>query len=106
MFQCILNVALWNDWSKVTYSQGHVSPALKAILLQSFLWISVTEFAELIQFWQDPKYRRKRAFWRKNLVYIYKHTHTHTHTYILQKMQSDAISCQAQKHPQTRKPDY
>ena len=25
-YQCILNVPLWNDWSKVTYSQVHGSP--------------------------------------------------------------------------------
>ena len=30
-------------------------------------WISATRFAELIQFWQDPKCRRNRTFWRKKL---------------------------------------
>ena len=34
MYQCILNVPLWNDWSKVTYSQVHGSPVLKTLLLQ------------------------------------------------------------------------
>ena len=61
-----LNVPLWNDWSKVTYSQVHGSLVLKALLLQSFQWISATSFAELIQFWQDPKCWRNRTFWRKN----------------------------------------
>ena len=36
MYQCILNLPLWNDSSKVTYSQVHGSPVLKALLLQSF----------------------------------------------------------------------
>ena len=36
MYQCILNVPLWNDWSKVTHSQVHGSPVLKAFLFQSF----------------------------------------------------------------------
>ena len=77
MYQCILNVPLWNDWSKVTYSQVHGSPVLKTLLLQSFWWISATRFAKLIQFWQDPKCRRNRTFWRKNwrkisyFVFIY-----------------------------------
>ena len=34
MYQCILNVlnvSLWNDWSKLTYSQVHGSPVLKAL---------------------------------------------------------------------------
>ena len=53
MHQCILNVPMWNNWSKVTYSQVHGSPVLKALLLQSFQWISATRFPELIQFWQD-----------------------------------------------------
>ena len=35
MYQCILNVPLWNDWSKVTYSQVHGSPVLTTLLLQS-----------------------------------------------------------------------
>ena len=65
MYQCILNVPLWNDWSKVTYPQVHGSPVLKALVLQSFSWISATRFAELIQFWQDLKCRRNRTFWRK-----------------------------------------
>ena len=31
MYQCILNVPLWNDWSKVTYSQVHGPPVRKAL---------------------------------------------------------------------------
>ena len=33
MYQCILNITLWNDWSKVTYSQAHGYAVLKALLL-------------------------------------------------------------------------
>ena len=65
MYQCILNVPLWNDWRKETYSQVHGSPVLKTLLLQSFSWFSATTFAELIQFWQDPKCKRNRTFWWK-----------------------------------------
>ena len=36
MYQCILNVPLRNDWSKVTYSQVHGSPVLKPHLVQRF----------------------------------------------------------------------
>ena len=32
MYQCILNVPLRNDWSKVTYSEVHGSPVLKALV--------------------------------------------------------------------------
>ena len=88
MYEYILNVALRNDWSKVTYSQVHGSPVLKALLLQSFQGISATRFAELIQFWQDPKCRR--FFCRKGQYLIgetfhisFSHTHVHTHIYIL-----------------------
>ena len=35
--------------------------------ITKFLVISATRFAELIQFWQDPKCRRNRTFWRKKL---------------------------------------
>ena len=41
MHQCILNVPLWNDWSKVTYSQVHGSPVFKAFhskVSGGFLW--------------------------------------------------------------------
>ena len=69
MYQCILNIPLWNDWSKVTYSQVRGSPVLKALFSQSFKWISARRFAELIQFWQDPKWRRNKTFWRKNFVF-------------------------------------
>ena len=61
MYQCIiLNVPLWNDWSKVTYLQVHGSSAL---LFKSSNWISAAIFAELIiQFGQDPKVRQARTF--------------------------------------------
>ena len=65
MYQCILNVPLWIDWNKVTYSQVHGSPVLKTLFLQSFSWISPTRFAELTQFWQDPICRRNTNFRRK-----------------------------------------
>ena len=68
MYQCIiLNVPLWNDWSKVTYLQVHGSSALS---FKSSNWISATIFAELIiQFGQDPKVRQARTFWRENVFY-------------------------------------
>ena len=67
MYQCILNIPLGNYWSKVTFTR-HGSPGLKTLLLQSFWWIPATRFAELIQFWQDPKCRRNRTWGRlKNL---------------------------------------
>ena len=34
-----------------------------------FLVNFATRFAELIQFWQGPKCRRNRTFWRKSLVF-------------------------------------
>ena len=34
-------------------------------IYQLILYISAIRFAELIQFWQDPKCRRNRTFWRK-----------------------------------------
>ena len=36
LYQCMLNVPLLNDWSKVKYSQVHGSPVLKALLFHSF----------------------------------------------------------------------
>ena len=69
MYQCILNVPLWNDRSKVAYSQVHGSTVLKALSFKSLNWISATTFAEFIQFDQDPKLRRPRTFWRENLVF-------------------------------------
>ena len=69
LYQCILNVPLWNDWRKVRYSKVHDSPVLKALLLQSFQWISAIRFAELISFWQDPKCIRNRTFRRRNFVF-------------------------------------
>ena len=49
-YQCILNVPLWNDWRKVTYSQMHGCPVLKALSLESLSWISATAFAEIVLF--------------------------------------------------------
>ena len=43
---------------KVTYSEVHRSPALQALLFESFRWISATRFAGLIQLSQDPKCKR------------------------------------------------
>ena len=34
MYQCIVNTPLWNDWSKIAYSQVHGSPVFQARLLQ------------------------------------------------------------------------
>ena len=95
MHQCILNVPLWNDWSKVTYSQVHGSPVLKALSLKSLNWISAAKFAEIIQLGQDPKLRSPTKIWRKisyfNFTYVnmsvsaIAHTKaeidTHTHIY-------------------------
>ena len=50
MYQCILNIILRNDWSKVTYSQVYDSPVLKALSFKRVSWISATTFAEFIQF--------------------------------------------------------
>ena len=69
MYQCILNVPLWNDWSKVKYLQVHGSLVLKVFLFKSLNWISAKIFAELIQFGQDPKLRRPRNFWLKTLKF-------------------------------------
>ena len=69
MYHCILNVPLWNNWSKVTYSQVRGSQVLKALLSRSLNWISTTAFPELIQFGQDPKLtnllQRKFCGWLK-----------------------------------------
>ena len=69
MYQCILNVPLWNDWSKLTCSQVQCFPVLKARSLKSLSWISATTFEESIQFRQDPKLRRPAPSWRENLVF-------------------------------------
>ena len=86
MYQCILNVPLWNNWSKVTYSQVHGSPVRRTLLLQSFWWIFAARFTELIQFWQDPKCRRSRTFWRKK-IYCFIGERFHI-IYILSVMQT------------------
>ena len=49
-------------YSKVTYSQVHGSPVLKALSFKSLSWISATTFAEVIQFGQNPKLRVSRTF--------------------------------------------
>ena len=53
MYQCILSVRLWNDWSKVTYSQVHGIPVLKALSFKSFSWISATAFADIYCFIEE-----------------------------------------------------
>ena len=96
MYQCILNVPLWNDWSKVKYSQVHGSLVLKLFLFKSLNWISAKIFAELIQFGQDPKLRRPRSFWLKTLkfhwrkisyfnftYYTFIYIYIYTYTYII-----------------------
>ena len=58
MCQCILNVSLWNDWSKVTYSQVHGFPVLKALSFKNLNWISATKSAHSllkIQNWGGPE---------------------------------------------------
>ena len=62
MYQCILNVPLGNAWSKVTYSQLHGSPLLKALSLKSLSWISARTSEEFIQFGQNRKLSRPRTF--------------------------------------------
>ena len=44
MYQCIFNVPLGNDWSKV-----HGYPVLKALSFKRLSWISATKFIELIR---------------------------------------------------------
>ena len=63
----------FSDWSKVTPLQVHGSPVLKTLLLQSFWCISATRFAELIQFWQDPKdfIFRFASYFLLSDIYIY-----------------------------------
>ena len=36
MYQCVLNITLWSDWRKLTYSQPPGSAVLKTLSLQSF----------------------------------------------------------------------
>ena len=59
MYQCILNVPLWNDWIRVIYSQVHGSPAPKALLFESFQWIYAAEFADLITKLSEKKINRE-----------------------------------------------
>ena len=68
MSQCIVNVPLWNDWSKVTYSYVYGSPILKISSFKSFNWICATIFAELIfcAYW---KLGTLKTFWREHLVF-------------------------------------
>ena len=69
IYQYILNVPLWNDWSKITYSEEHGSPVFKTLSFKSLNKISARIFAELIHFGQDPKLRRPRTFWKESLVF-------------------------------------
>ena len=71
MYQCMLNVPLWNHWSKVTYSQVHGSPGLKTLSFKSLNWTYSTIFAELIQFGQGPKLRRHTYIYIYIYIYIY-----------------------------------
>ena len=114
MYQCILIVPLWNDWSKVTHSQVHGSLMLKTSSVKSLNWISVTIFAELIQFGQDQKLTRPRTLRGEILVfhcfieerfhisilyiyiYILYNIHIHTHTNL---PASDTVSL---PHPRSR----
>ena len=47
-----------------------------------FYWISARRFPELMQFWQDPKCRRRRTFLRKNLVFHWRKIPYFVFTYI------------------------
>ena len=82
MCQCILNVPLSNDWSKVTYSQVHGSPMLKISSFKSLTWICAIIFVELIQLGQDPKLRWPKTFWRENLVFHWRKISYLNFTYI------------------------
>ena len=54
------------------------------LLYYSFQWISATRLAELIQFWQDPKCRRNRTCWRRNInMFVNSITRYHQMTTIL-----------------------
>ena len=81
-YQYVLNVPLWNDWSKVVYSQVHGSPVLKTPSFKSLNWISVTIFAEFIQFAQGPNLRRPRTFWKENLLFHWRKISYFSFTYI------------------------
>ena len=45
---------------------------LKALSFKSLNWLSATRFAEVIQFRQDQKFRRRRTFSREKLVFHWK----------------------------------
>ena len=82
MYQCILNVSLWNEWSKVTYSQEHGSPIVKALSFKSLNRISATIFGEFIQFEQDSKLSRPRTLWWEYLVFRWRQNLYFSFTYI------------------------
>ena len=77
-----VNVPLWIDSRKATYSQVHGSPVLKALSLKILNWISATILATLIRFGQDPKLRTTRTFWRENLVFPWRRILYFNLTYI------------------------
>ena len=69
-----LNLWIKELWALENYLlmnmlQVHGSPEFKAILFKSLNLICATAFVKFIQFGQDPKFRRPRAFWRENLVF-------------------------------------
>ena len=68
MYQWIRNVPLWNDWSKITYSQVHGFPVLKALILQNCWWTSATRIGELLRFGKIQKLREIELSVEKNLV--------------------------------------
>ena len=82
MYQCILNVPLWNGWIKVIFSQLHGSPVLNTLLFKTLNWISATIFAELIQFGQNPKLTTPRTFWRERSVFHWRKISYLNFTYI------------------------
>ena len=66
----------------LVHNSKHGCTVLKALSFQSSKWIFATRFAEIMQFWQDPKCRRPRTFWRKNLVFHWKKILYFNFTYI------------------------
>ena len=83
--QWILNATLWDDWSKVTYTQVHGSPLHKTLSFKNFNWVFATRLAVVIQFWQDPKCRRPRTFKLTHTdvcIYIYVYIYICIYMYI------------------------
>ena len=88
MYQCIINITVWNDWSKVTYSQVHGSPVLRTLSFKSLSWISATTFAEFIKFGRNPKLRRPRSFWGEILVFHWRKISYFKFTFIFPLVQA------------------